>query len=80
MVERLSRPSTAGNSLREREIEDETIGKESVRTNCLIAAIAIAAGGILILTAHAQEIAPFKFDLTPANDTIAACLPHAAVR
>src|SRR5215470_10818354 len=44
----------------------------------------IAAFGLLstlipvIQTGHAQDLRPSKFDLVPASDAIAACLPNAA--
>jgi hypothetical protein len=44
----------------------------------IIAPMAIAAVLMTIVTAHAQDIAPFRFDLVTANDTVASCLPRAA--
>jgi hypothetical protein len=35
-------------------------------------------GLMILITAHAQNSAPLSFNLTPASDTIAACLPNAA--
>jgi hypothetical protein len=37
----------------------------------------IITGLALIMTAHAEERQPFRFNLVPASDTIAACLPDA---
>ena len=46
--------------------------------------LAIASFGLTLIfnpmAAHAQGVRPFRFDLVPASDPIAACLPNAAAR
>src|SRR5213596_4057268 len=54
--------------------------KNIMKTHYL--SLAIAAFGLTLIanpvTAHAQGLRPSRFDLVPASDPIAACLPNAA--
>jgi hypothetical protein len=53
-----------------------------MKRHCL--SVAIATFGLTLIfnpvAAHAQGLTPFRFDLVPASDSIAACFPNAAAR
>jgi hypothetical protein len=50
----------------------------SVKRYRLLLPIVLIAGLIIIVTAHAQSSVPYRFELVPTSDTIAACLPRVA--